>query len=116
MTQAEKIKLYEDLRNELFLTFEEIAEALNTNYEGLIQWIAKTYNRKEEDVREEGEAIKKVKVRKMQLDLSKYNPRMAIWLGKQILNQKDNTIIEQTTETNINDTDKQILELLKKGD
>lgn len=116
MTQEEKIKLYEDLTNELFFTFEEIAEAFNTDYEGLIQWIVKTYNRKEEDVREQGEAIKKAHIRKMQLELAKHNSRMAIWLGKQLLGQKDNTIIETTTELNINDTDKQILELLKKGD
>lgn len=116
MTQAEKIKLYEDLRKELYFTFEEIAEAFNTDYEGLIQWIAKTYHRTEKEIREQGEAIKKAHIRKMQLELAKHNSSMAIWLGKQLLNQKDNIIIEQNKEENINDTDKQILELLKKGD
>jgi hypothetical protein len=43
----------------------------------------------------------KMSLRRKQYQMSEKNPTMAIWLGKQYLNQKDKQEIEQNGQTNI---------------
>lgn len=114
MTQAEKIKLYEDLRKDLYFTFEEIAEAFNTDYEGLIQWIANTYNRTEEDVREQGEAILRARIKLAQYKMALVSPQMSIWWGIQYLGQSKEGNGIPPSQKEINETQKKLMELLTK--
>ena len=52
----------------------------------------------------------KMFVRRAQFELAKNNPQMAIWLGKQVLGQKD--VVEQDIKAVVNDTHTQIIEKL----
>lgn len=71
-------------------TEEEIAAVLDVNTDTLEKWVKKTYNgRRFSEVFNEKRAGGKASLRRNQWKLSETNPTMAIWLGKQYLDQTD---------------------------
>ena len=67
-----------------------------------------------------GQETGKASLRRRQFAMSEKNPTMAIWLGKQYLEQKDESRIEHSGETTVNNkvdltgfTTEQLKEMLK---
>lgn len=60
------------------------------NKDTLSRWCKRTYGLNFQEYRKENGLMRlKIELRKNQLDLSKKSAAMAIWLGKQYLNQRD---------------------------
>ena len=60
------------------------------NIDTLSRWCKRTYGKTfQEYRRENGEIAAKIRVRRNQLKLSETNASMAIWLGKQLLGQRN---------------------------
>lgn len=75
-------------------TLEEVAgffaEQLDGCSEDTIErWCRKTYGLTFAEVSKKGRANGKISLRRYQFELAKTNASMAIWLGKQYLDQKD---------------------------
>ncbi len=79
----------------IFCTQEEIASVLDIS--------VRTLQRDEEFCRiyKKGQDMAKSSLRRMQYKLADRNPTMAIWLGKQYLNQKDNIELEHNAQNGI---------------
>ena len=80
-------------------TEEEIASFLGVTVETLHN--KDNYNTFLECIKN-GQNIGKVSLRQNQFNLSKTNPTMAIWLGKQYLGQKDNIVETTNSESALN--------------
>ena len=80
-------------------TEEEIASFLDVTVETLHN--KENYNTFLECIKN-GQNIGKVSLRQNQFNLSKTNPTMAIWLGKQYLGQRDNIIETSNSESALN--------------
>lgn len=70
-------------------TEEEIAAVLDVSVDTLERWTRRTYKRRFAEVFNEKRAGGKASLRRNQWKLSETNPTMAIWLGKQYLEQTD---------------------------
>jgi hypothetical protein len=66
-------------------------------------WCKRTYNMSFSDVFREKRGIGRISLRRSQFELAKKNAAMAIWLGKQYLNQSDQVKIEVKKENNLLD-------------
>lgn len=101
---------FEDLCN-IYCTEEEILQVLRVSDKTLNEWCKRTYNVSFSDVyRIYASSGAKVSLRRWQLEQAKTNPQMAIWLGKQILGQRD--VVEQEIKAVVNDTHSQIIDKL----
>ena len=79
-------------------TFEEIANFFNCS----VKTVQRRYDDDEQfaDIIEKGRATGKYSVRKKQFEImNSGNTQMAIWLGKQYLNQKDKQEVDQYNQT-----------------
>lgn len=95
----------------LCCTQEEIENVLRVSDKVINEWCLKTYNATFSEMQRTYAAIgAKLSVRRNQLKLAETNAQMAIWLGKQLLGQKD--VVEQEIRATVNETDSQILEML----
>lgn len=76
-------------------TKEEICGFLEITDKTLESWCKRTYNAGFSEVFKQKRGKGKISLRRAQFRLAKKNATMAIWLGKQYLDQKDEQRIEQ---------------------
>lgn len=67
-----------------------IAEALGVDEDTLHKWVLREYKMSFSQYLRQKKRLKDLEISKSQITLAKTNPTMAIWLGKQRLNQKEN--------------------------
>lgn len=70
-------------------TLEEIASWFKCSEDTIERWCKRTYKLTFAEVYKKYAASGKISLRRAQLKLAEKNATMAIWLGKQYLNQKD---------------------------
>ena len=82
-------------------TIEEICGFLGVSDKTLVAWIKRTYGKQYSfsEIFKEKRSSGKISLRRYQFQLAKNNANMAIWLGKQYLDQKD-----KVEETKVYDT------------
>ena len=83
---------------ELQCTLMEIAAFFNCSHDTIERWCKKTYKKNFEDVFKIKRGKGLISLRRNQFALSKKNASMAIWLGKQYLDQKDQVETYNTFE------------------
>lgn len=91
-------------------TEEEILLLLRVDTHTLYGWCKRTYNATFSNVYHTYAEEGKQSLRRSQMKLAETNPQMAIWLGKQILGQRD--VVEQEIKAVVNDTHSQIIDKL----
>jgi hypothetical protein len=88
-------QLFENLCS-IFCTQAEICEIMSVDDMTLRGWVERQYGESFSDVYKKHAGKGKMSLRRAQLKMAQTNPTMAIWLGKQFLNQLDR-IEEQIT-------------------
>ena len=81
-------KVFENLCG-IQCTLAEICDAFDVEDDTLNSWCKKTYGTTFSEVFKIKRGKGQISLRRMQWKLAEKNPTMAIWLGKQYLNQKD---------------------------
>jgi len=81
-------QLFENLCS-IFCTQTEICEILNADYKTIQSWVERHYGDTYSNVYKKNMGKGKMSLRRAQLKMAQTNPTMAIWLGKQFLNQLD---------------------------
>jgi hypothetical protein len=79
-------------------TIEEICAVLDVDDKTLTKWCKKTYNKNFSEVFTIKRQNGKASLRRMQWRLAEKNPSMAIFLGKNFLNQRDNIEVNNEAE------------------
>lgn len=79
-------------------TQEEICAVLDVDDKTLTKWCKKTYNKKFSEVFSIKRQNGKASLRRMQWHLAEKQPSMAIFLGKNILGQRDNIEVNNEAE------------------
>lgn len=92
-------------------TKEEICAFFELTDKTLENWCKRTYNKGFSEVFREKRGIGKISLRRAQFELAKKNATMAIWLGKQFLNQRDQVQVEIKNENNLLDAIKSTEEI-----
>lgn len=92
-------------------TKEEMCAFFELTDKTLESWCKRTYNKGFSEVFREKRGIGKISLRRSQFELAKKNAAMAIWLGKQYLNQRDQMQIEVKNENNLLDVIKSTEEI-----
>ena len=88
-------KTFENLCG-IFCTLEEIAGVFDCSTDTIERWCVKEYKESFADVYKKRSAKGKMSLRRNQMKLSEHNAAMAIWLGKQYLDQKDSVEYQDT--------------------
>ena len=70
-------------------TEAEICSWFNTTDKTLTAWCKRTYKKSFSEIYAEKRGKGKISLRRAQFRMAETNPTMAIWLGKQYLDQKD---------------------------
>jgi len=91
-------------------TEEEIALILRVDRHTLENWCERTYNVAFSTVYHTYAEEGKMSLRRAQQRLAETNPQMAIWLGKQMLGQRD--VVEQDIRATVNETQQQLIDKL----
>lgn len=78
---------------------EEICGFFNISHDTLWRWCKQEYDMTFDEVAKSKGSLGKISLRRSQFKMAETNPSMAIWLGKQYLNQKE--YIEAITEDRI---------------
>ena len=81
----------------IFCTLEEIAGVFECSEDTIERWCKRTFGENFADVYKKASAKGKMSIRRNQFKLSEKNAAMAIFLGKNYLNQKDSVEYEDTT-------------------
>lgn len=76
-------------------TKKEIASWFNCDEDTVNNWCKRTYNMTFSAIYEEKREMGKISLRRSQWKLAEKNASMAIWLGKQYLDQRDETTVNQ---------------------
>ena len=105
-------KVFENLCG-LQCTLSEICDAFDVEDDTLNSWCKKTYGTTFSEVFKIKRGKGQISLRRMQWKLAEKNPTMAIWLGKQYLNQKDRQEIVAEVENKNNYKDLTTEELRK---
>jgi hypothetical protein len=84
-------------------TKEEICAFFDITDKTLDGWCSRTYHKGFSEVFREKRGIGKISLRRSQFELAKKNATMAIWLGKQYLEQKEQVQVAVKTENNLLD-------------
>lgn len=92
-------------------TKEEICAFFELTDKTLESWCKRTYNKGFSEVFREKRGMGKISLRRAQFELAKKNATMAIWLGKQFLNQRDQVQVEIKNENNLLDAIKSTEEI-----
>lgn len=79
-------------------TEEEIADFFKCSIDTVLRWCKDTYNMTFADAYKKHSSAGKISLRRNQFALSKKSATMAIWLGKQMLGQKDVHVIDNNIE------------------
>jgi len=77
-------------------TETEIMSWFDVSKDTLIRWCKDNYNVDFATVYDQKKQGGRIALRRYQLQQAEKNPTMAIWLGKQYLNQRDNIEVEST--------------------
>jgi hypothetical protein len=88
-------QLFENLCS-IFCTQAEICEIMDVDHKTLVAWVERHYEDNFSQVYKKNMGKGKMSLRRAQLKMAQTNPTMAIWLGKQFLNQLDK-VEEQIT-------------------
>ena len=80
---------------QILCTWNEIENILDGNRETIANWCKRTYGEDFSTIYNKFSAGGKASLRRNQINLSKTNAAMCIWLGKQWLGQKDHPIEEK---------------------
>jgi hypothetical protein len=88
-------KLFENLCH-IQCTVKEMEHILCCEYHTIDRWCKRTYLDTYSNVYKRFAEGGKASLRRNQFNLSKSNSSMAIWLGKQMLGQKDETAVKHT--------------------
>ena len=91
-------------------TEEEIIAILRVDNETLNSWCEKTYKKGFSQVYRTYAEEGKMSLRRAQQRLAETNPQMAIWLGKQMLGQRD--VVEKDIRATVNETQQQLIDKL----
>ena len=78
----------------ILCTKDEICDIFQIDEKTLTAWCKRTYGVGFSDIYKKFSAGGKMSLRRYQFDLAENNATMAIWLGKQWLGQKDETVID----------------------
>lgn len=79
-------------------TEEEIAGLFKCSVDTIENWCKRTYGETFSEVYKKHSAVGKLSLRRAQFRLAEKNAAMAIWLGKQYLDQKDKQVIESEAD------------------
>lgn len=82
-------------------TKDEICNIFDINEKTLTRWCHDTYGEGFYEVYKKKSSTGKASLRRTQFEMSKTNPTMAIWLGKQFLDQRDKQEYDINGELNI---------------
>ena len=96
-------------------TEKEIMAWFDVSKDTLIRWCKNEYGTDFANVYDQKKENGKIVLRRYQLQQAEKNPTMAIWLGKQMLGQKDKIETENTLKATIEDLTP-LAELLKEND
>lgn len=80
----------------IFCTGEECAAVLNIDYDTLCACIKREKKMSFSEYSEIKKGSGRASLRRRQFRMAETNPALAIWLGKQYLNQKDQPLIDQS--------------------
>lgn len=83
-------------------TLEEIAGFFKCSVDTIQNWCKTTYGENFSAVYKKHSDVGKISLRRYQFKLAEKNATMAIWLGKQILGQRDVQVIDQSLEVKKN--------------
>lgn len=92
-------------------TKDEFCAFFEVTDKTLENWCKRTYSKGFSEIFREKRGIGKISLRRSQFELAKKNATMAIWLGKQYLNQRDQVQIEVKNENNLLDVIKSAEEI-----
>lgn len=81
-------------------TQEEICGVLGVNSDTLNKWCKSEYKANFSEVFKEKRQLGKMSLRRSQFKLAEKNATMAIWLGKQYLDQRDRDITDAVEKSN----------------
>jgi hypothetical protein len=93
--------LFENLCS-IFCTQAEICEIMSVDDMTLRAWVERHYGENFSVVYKKKAGMGKMSLRRAQLKMAQTNPTMAIWLGKQFLNQLDRVEEQITGSVTIN--------------
>lgn len=79
-------------------TEEEIADAFDVSADTISRWCQRTYKKAFAEVFAQKRGKGRISLRRAQFRLAEKSASMAIWLGKQYLNQRDNVDVSITGE------------------
>lgn len=94
-------------------TLEEICGFFDVTDKTLDSWCKRTYGNGFSEVFRQKRGTGKISLRRAQFQLAQKNANMAIWLGKQYLNQKDEARIETESRISIDPLSKSLEEMAK---
>lgn len=77
-------------------TLEEIAGFFKCSVDTIERWCKETYGETFAETYKKHSDVGKISLRRHQFKLAEKNATMAIWLGKQILGQRDVQVIDQS--------------------
>lgn len=93
----------------------EIASFFDCSHDTVERWCVRHYGKNFKQIWLEKHGKGLVSLRRSQFKMSEYNPTMAIWLGKQYLNQRDVQITANVETNEDDDFTKAIKESLKEN-
>lgn len=105
---------FESLCN-LQCTLTEIAGFFKCSIDTIERWCERTYNESFAETYKKYSQNGKISLRRYQFKMAEHNSSMAIWLGKQYLNQMDRTNINFSNEEESKKLMQQFLENFENG-
>lgn len=106
-------KYFENLCG-MFCTLDEIASFFDCTTRTIQNWCKKTYGKPFSDVYKEKSAKGKISLRQAQLKIAQHNAQMAMWLGKQYLDQADGMKdSHKVDDTQMVDNPKTVLDIVQ---
>lgn len=90
-------------------TLTEIASFFNCSIDTIENFCKREYSENFSEVFNKYASIGKISLRRTQFKLAEKSSAMAIWLGKQILDQEEKIAIQTIDQSVINDIEKQVI-------
>lgn len=106
---------FESLCN-LQCTLQEIAGFFKCSIDTIERWCERTYNESFAETYKKYSQNGKISLRRYQYKMAEHNASMAIWLGKQWLNQADRTNLNINNEEESKKLMEEFLENFKNGE
>lgn len=90
-------------------TLKEVASFFNCSEDTIENFCHREYKETFSEVYNKYASIGKISLRRTQFKLAEKSSAMAIWLGKQILNQEDRIAIQNIDQSVIDDIEEQVI-------